>query len=163
MKVYLVDGTFELFRSYFADIPGTSKDGQNIGAVRGLLRSMRSLIKANSPCYIAVAFDTVIESFRNELFEDYKTGEGMDPVLWNQFSWAEEGLRAMGIPVWSMIEFEADDALATGAVRYAQDKAVEQVIICTPDKDLAQVVTGKKIVTWDRIRDTTLDEEGVRH
>ena len=161
MKIYLIDGTFELFRAYYAGIPGKSPSGQDVGATRGFLRSMIRLIKAGQPCHLAVAFDHVIESFRNDLFEGYKTGEGMDPVLHDQFALAEAGIRALGITLWSMKEFEADDALATGAVRYSQDPAVDQVILCTPDKDMAQVVRGDRVVMWDRIRDTWLDEDGV--
>lgn len=161
-KVYLVDGTFELFRAYYANIPGKAPDGTNVGATIGFCRGLIQLIKKQDPCYLAVAFDHVIESFRNDLFEGYKTGEGIEPELWAQFSLAEEAVRAMGIPLWSMVEFEADDALATGAVKYAQDSPKCQIVLCSPDKDLAQVVRGERIVMWDRIRDTTLNEQGVQ-
>ncbi|MEM7167545.1 MAG: 5'-3' exonuclease H3TH domain-containing protein [Planctomycetota bacterium] len=161
MKVHVVDGTFELFRAYFAMPSAQTGDGQEVGATRGLLRSLHSLIRNHGATHIAVAFDTVVESFRNRLFDGYKTGEGIEPELFSQFPLVEEAARALGIVVWSMIEFEADDALATAAVQFGKQRSVEQIVICSPDKDLAQCVNDK-VVCWDRIRDRTLDTDGVR-
>jgi 5'-3' exonuclease len=161
VKVHLVDGTFELFRAYFGAPSAKAPDGREVGATRGLLRSMLALLRDSEVSHVACAFDTVIESFRNELFEGYKRGEGLEPDLWEQFPLAEQGCRALGIAVWGMVEFEADDALATGAARYGADPRVEQVVVCSPDKDLAQCVEGERIVTLDRVRRTRRDESGV--
>lgn len=160
MRVHLVDGTFELFRAWFGSPRRAAADGREVGATLGLLRNLGAL-RRDGATHVAVAFDHVIESFRNELFPGYKTGAGVEPGLLAQFPLAEEAARALGVVVWPMIEFEADDALATAAVALAADPQVEQVIVCTPDKDLAQVVRGDRIVTHDRIRRTTLDEAGV--
>ncbi len=160
-KVHLVDGTFELFRAYFGAPSARSPDGQEVGATRGLLRSMLSLLRDPEVTHVACAFDTVIESFRNEMFEGYKRGDGLEPELWEQFPLAERGCAALGLVVWGMTEFEADDALATGAARYGADPAVEQVVLCSPDKDLAQCVQGERIVTLDRVRRTRRDESAV--
>ncbi len=162
MKVHLIDGTFELFRAHFGAPPGTSRSGQEVGATRGLVRSMAALLRKPGVTHIGFAFDTVIESFRNQLFAGYKTGEGMEPILYAQFPLAERAARALGMATWSMIDFEADDGLATAAVRYAKDPRVEQVLICSPDKDLCQVVSQKRICTFDRIRDRVYDAAGVR-
>ena len=150
MKVHLVDGTYELFRAYYGAPSASSPEGMEVGAARGLLRTLWSLLRQRDVTHVACAFDTVIESFRNELYVGYKTGEGIDPELLNQFHFAERAARALGIVVWSMIEFEADDALATGAAKWKDTPAVEQIVICSPDKDLAQCVEGKRVVTWDR-------------
>jgi 5'-3' exonuclease len=161
MKVHLVDGTYELFRNYYGAPPKTAPDGRQVGAALGLLRSLVALLGQEGVTHVAYSFDHVIESFRNDLYAGYKTGEGIDPDLWNQFQLAEDVVAAMGVTVWSMVEFEADDALAAAAARWKDDPAVEQILICSPDKDLTQMVTGNRIVSWDRRRDIILDEEGV--
>jgi 5'-3' exonuclease len=161
MKVHLVDGTYELFRNYYGAPPKKSAEGREVGASLGLLRSLVALLAQPGVNHVAYAFDHVIESFRNELYAGYKTGEGIDPDLWNQFQLAEDLVAACGVTVWSMIEFEADDALAAFAHRLQEVNSVEQILICSPDKDLAQMVTGDRIVCWDRRRDIILDEAGV--
>jgi 5'-3' exonuclease len=161
VKVHLVDGTFELFRAYFGAPSARSPSGQEVGATRGLLRSMLSLLREREVTHVACAFDTVIESFRNQLFEGYKRGDGLEPALWEQFPLAERGCAALGLTVWGMREFEADDALAAGARRYGAEPGVEQVVLCSPDKDLAQCVDGDRVVTVDRVRRTRRDEAGV--
>lgn len=153
MDVQLIDGTYELFRHYFA-VPG------ELGGVRGVLGSVLSMIERGAT-HIGVATDHIIESFRNELYAGYKTGEGVEPELMAQFPVLEEGLEAMGVVVWPMVEFEADDALAAAAAKAANDSRVAQVRICTPDKDLAQCVVGTRVVQVDRRRDTVRDEAGV--
>jgi len=160
VKVHLVDGTYELFRAYYG-APGSKRDGREIGASRALLRSLARMVHQEGATHVAVAFDTVVESFRNALFGGYKTGEGIDPDLFSQFPLAERLTHALGMVVWPMVEHEADDALATGAHRYAEDPRVEQVVICSPDKDLAQCVRGSRIVMWDRKNDRELDEAAV--
>ncbi len=160
MKVHLVDGTYELFRAYFG-APKALVSGREVGATRGILRSLLSLVREDGVSHVAVAFDHVIESFRNDLYSGYKTGEGIPEDLMSQFPLAERAAHALGIVVWPMVGFEADDALATAAARFAEDKAVEQVLICTPDKDLAQCVTGTRVVRLDRMRRLLLDEAGV--
>lgn len=161
MKIHLIDGTYELFRAYFGAPPATAPDGRQVGAVRGLMRSLASLLAEPGVTHVACAFDTVIESFRNDLFAGYKTSEGVDPELLAQFPLAEEATRALGIACWSMIECEADDALATAALHYAADPTVEQVRIGSPDKDLAQCVRGDRVVLLDRRRNLVLDEGAV--
>ena len=161
MKIHLVDGTYELFRSHFGAPPKKAANGQEVGATLGLLRSLLMMLTSPEVTHVAVAFDHVIESFRNDLFAGYKTGEGVDPNLLAQFPLAEEAISALGVVVWPMVEFEADDALATATVRFKKNKSVEQVVICSPDKDLAQLVSGKQIVCWDRRREIVLDEKGV--
>jgi 5'-3' exonuclease len=161
MKIHLVDGTYELFRNHFGAPPKKAPDGREVGATLGLLRSLLMLLTSPGVTHIAVAFDHVIESFRNDLFAGYKTGEGVDPNLLAQFPLAEEAVSALGVVVWSMVEFEADDALATAAARFKKNKSVEQVLICSPDKDLAQLVSGDRVVCWDRRRDIVIDEAGV--
>jgi len=160
VNVHLIDGTYELFRSYFGAPEAKAPDGRQVGAVRGLMASLYGLLREQGTSHVAVAFDTVVESFRNELFDGYKTGEGMDPELWQQFPVAERAVKALGVVVWPMIEFEADDGLAAGAARFSQDERVEQVVICTPDKDLAQMVGGR-VVQLDRKRRKVYDEDGV--
>ncbi|MGF1509890.1 MAG: 5'-3' exonuclease H3TH domain-containing protein [Myxococcota bacterium] len=161
MKIFLVDGTFELFRAYHGAPPAQSPRGEPVGAVRGLARSLMAMVREEGATHAAIAFDSVIESFRNELFPGYKRGDNLDRDLLSQFPLAEQMAEALGFVVWPMVEFEADDALASGAVRYARDPDVEQVLICSPDKDLTQVVDGKKIMTVDRRRRQMLDREGV--
>jgi 5'-3' exonuclease len=161
MNVHLVDGTYELFRSFFGAPPKRSPDGREVGATLGLMKSLLSLLGRPGTTHIACAFDHVIESFRNELFSGYKTGEGVDPELMAQFPLAEEAVHALGIVVWPMVEFEADDALAAAADRFQGDSAVDQILICSPDKDLTQLVSGRRVVCLDRRRDITLDEQGV--
>jgi 5'-3' exonuclease len=160
MHVYLVDGTYELFRHYHAIPKAQDRDGREIAAVRGVLTSMLGLITSSSR-YIAVATDHVIESFRNGLWGGYKTSAGVPRDLLSQFPILEESLTALGIQVWPMVEYEADDALASGAARAAADARVERVVICTPDKDLAQCVRGTRVVQLNRRTRVTLDEEGV--
>jgi 5'-3' exonuclease len=162
MKVHLIDGTFELFRAYYGAPPSETADGFEVGAVRGLARSLLALLGERNVTHVAIAFDHVIESFRNDLYTGYKTGDGIDPSLYAQFGPAEDACRALGIVTWPMVEFECDDALATAAARFAGERDVEQVVICSPDKDLAQCVRGARVVCLDRIRRTTFDEDGVR-
>ena len=160
MEVYLVDGTYELFRHYYALPSARDKDGGEVAAVRGVLSSVLGMIRGGAT-HLAVATDHVIESFRNALWAGYKTGEGVEPDLLAQFPALESVLSAAGIVVWPMVEFEADDALASAAVLAARDARVEQVILCTPDKDLAQCVQGTRIVQLNRRTRVTLDERGV--
>jgi 5'-3' exonuclease len=161
VKVHLVDGTYELFRAFYGPPSATTSDGREVGAVRGLLRTLLLLLENEGCTHGAVAFDRVIESFRNDLFPGYKTGQGVDPALMAQFPLAEQAARAMGLVVWPMVEYEADDAMATGAARFSDDPAVEQVVLCSPDKDLAQCVRGDRVVLQDRMRNTRLGEAGV--
>lgn len=160
MKVHLVDGTYELFRCYYG-APKKKENGREIGAARALGRSLAAWLRTGEVTHVAYAFDRVIESFRNDLFTGYKTSEGVEPDLLSQFELAEQTVAALGVTVWPMIEFEADDALATAARRFAKVKGVEQVLICSPDKDLAQCISGRKIVGYDRFKGVTLDEKGV--
>lgn len=161
MKVHLVDGTYELFRACFGAPPASGRDGSEVGAVRGLIATLCALLRDPDVTHLACAFDTVIESFRNELFAGYKTGDGLDPHLLAQFPLAERAAAALGIVVWPMIEFEADDALATAAARLAGQRDVEQVVICSPDKDLMQCVVGNQVVVFDRRRRIRYDEPAV--
>ena len=161
MKIHLVDGTYELFRCFFGAPPRTASDGAEVGALRGLLATLVHLVSDDDVTHVAVAFDHVIESFRNDRFDGYKTGFGIDPRLLSQFHPAEDLCRALGLIVWPMVEFEADDALATAAAAIQGHPDVDQVVICTPDKDLAQCVVGDHVVAWDRRRDVVLDEDGV--
>ena len=161
VRLYLVDGTYELFRAYFAMPPSQAPGGQPTGAVRGLVQTLLSLLRRDQPTHIACAFDHVIESFRNRMFAGYKTGEGTPQELLDQFGLAERATESLGIAVWPMTEFEADDALAAAAVRWADAPGMEQVIICSPDKDLAQVVQGSDVVCLDRHRNQTMDSDGV--
>jgi 5'-3' exonuclease len=161
VKIHLVDGTYELFRSFYGPPPKSAPDGREVGATVGLMRSMLIMINNPGITHIACAFDHVVESFRNDLYPGYKTGEGIDPKLLSQFFLAEQAVTAMGIVAWPMVEFEADDAIATAAERYKQDPEVEQVIICSPDKDLAQLVVGQKVVCWDRRREIIYDQAAV--
>jgi len=161
MKVHLIDGTYELFRSHFGAPPSTAPDGSEVGAVRGFLRSLLMLLRQPEVTHLACAFDHVIESFRNELFEGYKTSAGVPPELLAQFPLAEEASRALGIVTWPMVELEADDAIATAAARFEKDPRVGQVVIGSPDKDFGQCVQGSRVVLWDRRRETFLDEAAI--
>jgi 5'-3' exonuclease len=160
MDVYLIDGTYELFRHFFAVPAAANVNGQDVGAVRGVLASVLSMIERGA-VHIGVATDHVVESFRNDLYPGYKTSEGVPEELLAQFPILEEALQAMGVMVWPMVYYEADDALASAAVKAATDERVRQVFICTPDKDLAQCVVGTRIVQLDRRRDIVRDEAGV--
>jgi 5'-3' exonuclease len=161
VKIHLVDGTYELFRAFFGAPATAAPDGREIGATRAFARSMLLIVSKEGATHVAIAFDKVIESFRNELFDGYKTGEGIDPALGLQFELAERMSRALGFVTWPMIEFEADDALATAAHRFKDEDGVEQILICSPDKDLCQCVIGQKVITVDRRRKTELDADGV--
>src|SRR6202789_1272621 len=160
MEVHLIDGTYELFRHYYALPKVRDSTGREVAAVRGVVASLIGML-GNGVTHIAVATDHVIESFRNDLWPGYKTGEGIEPDLLAQFPLLEEALAALGIVVWPMVEFEADDALAAAALAAARDPRVEQVIICTPDKDLAQCGEGTRVVQLNRRTLVTLDEGGV--
>jgi 5'-3' exonuclease len=160
VKVHLVDGTYELFRAYFG-APKAIHDGVEVGATRGIMRSLHSLLREDGVSHVGIAFDTVIESFRNDLFEGYKTSFGVPDDLMSQFPLAERAAETSGVVVWRMVEFEADDALATFAARAAADPTVDQVVICSPDKDLTQCVRGTRVVCLDRLRRRVIDEAGV--
>ena len=160
MNVHLIDGTYELFRHFFALPSATDKDGQEISAARGVAASVLSMIEAGAT-HIGVATDHVVESFRNDLYPGYKTSEGVAAELLSQFPIVEEVLEAMGVVVWPMVPFEADDALASAAAKAAQDDRVKQVLICTPDKDLSQCVVGTRVVQLDRRQNALRDEAGV--
>jgi 5'-3' exonuclease len=160
LEIYLVDGTYELFRHYYALPSARDEDGHEVAAVRGVLASVLGMIKGGAT-HIAVATDHVIESFRNDLWPGYKTGEGVEPDLLAQFPLLEEVLSAAGVVVWPMVEFEADDAIAAAAIAAAKRKDVTRVVICTPDKDLAQCVSGSRIVQLNRRTRVTMDESGV--
>ena len=161
MKIHLVDGTYELFRSHFGAPPKKAPNGMEVGATLGLVRSMMLLLSDPEVTHVAVAFDHVIESFRNKLYSGYKTGEGVDPILMAQFPLAEKFVAALGLVVWPMVKFEADDAIATAVERFKKVKSVEQIVICSVDKDLTQMVDGKQVICWDRRREILLDEKGV--
>ena len=161
MRIHLVDGTYELFRAHFGAPEATAPNGTVVGATLGLLRSLLSLLREDGVTHVACAFDHVIESFRNDLFPDYKTSEGVPEELLAQFSLAERATAALGVVVWPMVEFEADDAIATAAAQAADNAAVEQVVICSPDKDMAQCVRGTRVVCFDRLRRKLYDEAGV--
>ncbi len=161
MKVHLVDGTYELFRHFYGAPPHRNQAGEHVAAVRGVVSSVLQLL-ADGATHVGVATDHVIESFRNDLWPGYKTGEGIDPDLWSQAGPLEEALGALGVGVWAMVELEADDALASAAAVAVDDPTVEQVVICTPDKDLGQCVRGSRVVQLDRRKDALIDESGVR-
>jgi 5'-3' exonuclease len=160
LEVYLIDGTYELFRHYYALPSAHDRDGHEVAAVRGVLASVLGMIQGGAT-HIAVATDHVIESFRNGLWPGYKTGEGIEPALLAQFPLLEETLSAAGVVVWPMVEFEADDALAAAAAALDRDARVDRVIVCTPDKDLAQCVRGERVVQLNRRTRMTFDEAGV--
>ena len=163
MKLHLVDATFELFRAFYS--PGRqmefAPDGRPVNAVHGLIDSMLSLLREPDVTHVAAATDHVIESWRNDVFPGYKSSVGMPPELLDQFNDAERALRALGIETWAMVEDEADDAIATAVARFSGDPRVEQIVICSVDKDLAQCVDDGRIVLRDRIRRVTYDEAGV--
>jgi 5'-3' exonuclease len=161
VNVYLIDGTYELFRAFYAAPSLKSPAGREVGATRVLLRSFALLLREHAVTHVACAFDHVIESFRNELFSGYKTGEGIDSALYDQFELAERATHALGIVTWPMIEFEADDALATAAAHALGHPDVERIFVCSPDKDLAQCVRADKVVLFDRLRRKILDEAAV--
>lgn len=160
MIVHLIDGTYEIFRQYYAPRPGhLDSDGAEIGATRGVVQSVFTMLQ-DGATHVGVATDHIIESFRNELWPTYKSSAGVDPLLLAQFGWLEDALRALGVTVWPMVDLEADDGLASAAMLAAADPRVEQVIICTPDKDLGQCVGGK-IVQLDRRQNKLIDADGV--
>ena len=161
MKLYLVDGTYELFRAHFGAPPRTAPDGRPIGAVAGLMQSLLLLLREERPDFIACAFDHVVESFRNDLFGGYKTGEGVPEDLFSQFGLAETAARALGIEVWPMVEFEADDAIASAVAKWKDDRRLEEIVICSVDKDLMRLVEGSRVVVWDRRRKLTYTEADV--
>jgi 5'-3' exonuclease len=161
VKVHVVDGTYELFRAYYGGQPHTNARGAEVGAVRTLVASLLVLLRAPDATHVGVAYDHVIESFRNQLFDGYKTGDGIDPLLFGQFGLAEAASQALGLVTWPMVEFEADDAMASAAAMSEKDARVEQVLLCSPDKDLAQCVTGSRVVMFDRMRRSLLDEARV--
>ncbi len=160
MDVHLVDGTYELFRYFFAVPAHVTRDGQEVGATRGVLGSMLGLLE-DGATHVGVATDHVVESFRNDLYDGYKTGEGIEPTLRSQFELLEDVLRAAGFAVWAMVEHEADDGMATAARIASEDDRVGRVYLCTPDKDLGQCVEGDRVVQLDRRKDITLGAKGV--
>lgn len=160
MEIHLIDGTYELFRHYYALPSARDREGREVAAVRGVLRSVLGMVHGGAT-HVGVATDHVIESFRNGLWPGYKTSEGVAADLLAQFELLEEALSAAGVVVWPMVEFEADDALASAAAIAARDARVERVVICTPDKDLAQCVRGTRVVQLNRRTRATLDEAGV--
>ena len=161
MKLYLIDGTYELFRANFGAPPRTAPDGSPVGAVAGLIQSFLLLLREKEPDFIACAFDHVVESFRNNLFAGYKTGEDVPPDLFAQFELAEEATRALGIVTWPMVEFEADDAIATAVARWKDDPAIQRLFICSVDKDLMNLVDESRVVLWDRRRGITYSESDI--
>jgi 5'-3' exonuclease len=161
MKIHLIDGTYELFRAFYGAPPKTAPDGREVGAVVGLINSLLMLVSKEGATHVGVAFDHVIPSFRNDLYPGYKTGADVDTKLLAQFELAEQAASVLGMTVWPMIEFEADDAIASAAVKFLKTKAVEQIVVCSPDKDLAQIVDGERVVCWDRRREVIYDEAAV--
>ncbi len=161
MRVHLVDGTYELFRHFYALPSATDQDGREVGGMVGVLASLLAMLH-DGVTHLGVATDHLIESFRNQLWPGYKTGEGIDPLLWAQFHPLEDALRAMGVVVWPMTDLEADDGLASAARLAAADPRVEQVLICTPDKDLSQCVSGDRVIQFDRRQRELRNEDGVR-
>ena len=161
MKIHLVDGTYELFRAHFGAPPKKAPDGMEIGATLGLVRSMMLLLSDPEVTHVAVAFDHVIESFRNKLYPGYKSSAGVDPVILNQFPLAEKLVSALGMVIWPQVKFEADDAIATAVAKFKKVKSVEQIVICSVDKDLTQMVDGDRVICWDRRREILLNDKGV--
>ncbi|MBK6644944.1 MAG: flap endonuclease [Anaerolineales bacterium] len=161
MKIHLVDGTYELFRAHFGAPPKKSASGQEVGATVGLLRSMLLLLSDPEVTHVAVAFDHVIESFRNRMYAGYKSSEGIEKVILDQFPVAEAAVKALGLVTWPQVRFEADDAIATAAAKFKKSKQVEQIVICSVDKDLTQMVDGDRVICWDRRREILLNEKGV--
>jgi 5'-3' exonuclease len=162
LRIHLVDGTYELFRSYFGAPEALAPKGIEIGATLGLMRSLLALLREDGVSHVGCAFDHVVESFRNDLYPGYKTSEGVPADLMAQFPLAERATAAHGVVVWPMVEFEADDAIATAAARADLSPEVDQVVICSPDKDMAQCVRGSRVICVDRVRRKTYDEVGVR-
>jgi 5'-3' exonuclease len=160
VDVHLIDGTYELFRHFYAVPSARDAEGREVGAIRGVVASLLGLVQRGAT-HVGVATDHVIESFRNRLWRGYKTSAGVDPDLLAQFHPLEDTLRALGFVVWPMVELEADDALAAAAARAAEDPRVGRVIICTPDKDLAQCVRGERILQLDRRRNELRDEAAI--
>ncbi len=160
MKLHLLDGTYELFRAHFGPPPRTAPDGREVGAIHGLLASTLALLAEPGVTHLAAAFDSVVESFRNDVYPPYKTGEGIESELLDQFPLAERAMRAIGVTTWSMYEYEADDALATAAHRWRDE--VEQVVILSPDKDMAQCFGDPKVVGYDRRKGAFIDDAGVK-
>ncbi len=161
MKLYLIDGTYELFRAHFGAPPRSAPDGRPIGAVTGLVQSLLLLLREERPDFIGCAFDHVVESFRNDLFDGYKTGDGVPEDLFAQFSLAETATRSLGITVWPMVEFEADDAIASATAKWKDDPNLEKIVICSVDKDLMNLVDSSRVVLWDRRRNLTYTEAQV--
>ena len=161
MKIHLVDGTYELFRAHFGAPPKKAQNGLEVGATLGLVRSMMLLLSDPEVTHVAVAFDHVIESFRNKMYVNYKSSEGVDPIILNQFPVAEKLVSALGMVIWPMVKFEADDAIATAVTKFKKVKSVEQIVICSVDKDLTQLVEGDRVICWDRRREITLNDKGV--
>lgn len=162
MKLHFVDGTYELFRAHFGAPPKKAPNGMEIGATLGLMRSMLLLLSDPQVSHVAVAFDHVIESFRNKMYAGYKSSAGVDPVILNQFPLAEKAMSALGLVIWPQVKFEADDAIASAVAKFKKSKTVEQIIICSVDKDLTQMVEGDHVVCWDRRREIVLNELGVK-
>ena len=162
MKLHLVDATFELFRAFYSRPPRRAPDGRPVNAVQGLVDSMLSLLREPDVTHIGAATDYVIESWRNDLYPGYKSSVGMPPELLAQFPIAEVAIEALGLILWPMVEWEADDAIAAAAGRFVADPGVERILICTPDKDMAQLVDDSRVVLWDRRRNLTYDDAGVR-
>ena len=163
MKVHLVDATYELFRAHYAPRPPVLGVNEvNLSGVSGLLDQLLYMLRDEGATHVGCATDRVIESFRNDMFPGYKSSAGMPPELLGQFPIAEEAIEALGVVLWPMVEFEADDAIAAACRRFAADPAVERILICTPDKDMAQLVQGERIVLLDRRRRITYDDAGVR-
>jgi 5'-3' exonuclease len=163
MNLHLVDATYELFRAHFAPRPPVlGRDGIPLSGVSGLVEQLLYLLREEGATHVGAATDRVIESFRNDLYPGYKSSAGMPPELLAQFPIAEAAVEALGIVLWPMVEFEADDAIAAAATRFGEEKSVERIIVCTPDKDMAQLVRGDRVVLWDRRRDLIYDDVGVR-
>ena len=163
MQLHLVDATYELFRAHFSPRPPVKgRDGLILSGVSGLVEQLCYLLRDQGATHVGCATDQVIRSFRNDLYAGYKTDAGVPPELLAQFPIAEAAIEALGMVLWPMVEFEADDAIAAAADRFAADRRVERIVICTPDKDLAQCVRGDRVVLWDRRRDITYDDAGVR-
>ena len=163
MQIHLVDATYELFRAHYAPRPPVlGRDGINLSGVSGLCDQLFYLLRDEGATHIGCATDRVIESFRNDLYAGYKSSAGMPPELLSQFPIAEAAVEALGAVLWPMVEFEADDAIGAAAVRFAEDPRVEKIFVCTPDKDMAQLVRDDRVVLWDRRRNITYDDAGVR-
>ena len=161
MKIHLLDGTYELFRAFYGLPSILAPDGREVAATRGLIQTLLMLLREPGVTHAAIAFDHVVESFRNQMFDGYKTSQGMPPEILAQFPLAEQAAAALGLVVWPMAEFEADDAIATAAARWRDDPRVEQIVMCSPDKDLAQMISGNRAVALDRRRGIVTEETGV--